>query len=63
MELTIKDGLSISIGLSPSLFNLVSIVDSLNVRGEWAAVILGPNKKVLVSGGQDGNDGGGIRVV
>jgi hypothetical protein len=44
IELTIEDILSISIGSSPSLFNLVSVADSLNIRGEWEAVILGPNE-------------------
>jgi hypothetical protein len=53
IELTIEDALSISIGSSLALFDLVLIPDSLNVKGEWTAVILGPNKEVLVSGGWD----------
>jgi hypothetical protein len=40
----IEDTLSVSIGSSPSLLNLVLVPDSLNVRGEWEAVILGPNE-------------------
>jgi hypothetical protein len=33
-----------SIGSSPSLLNLISVPDSLNIRGEWEAVVLGPNE-------------------
>jgi hypothetical protein len=63
MELTIEDTLSISIGSSPTLFDLILIPDSLNVRGEWEAVILGPNKEVLISGRWDRDDWGRVRVV
>jgi hypothetical protein len=59
----IEDDVLRSIGLSPSLCNLELVPDSLNVRGEWKAVVLGPNEEVLVSGGRDGNDWGRVRVV
>jgi hypothetical protein len=39
-----EDDVLTSIGSSPPLFDLVSIPDSLNVRGEWEAVVLGPNE-------------------
>jgi hypothetical protein len=40
----IEDDVLGSIGLSPSLLNLVLVSDSLNIRGEWEAVVLGPYK-------------------
>jgi hypothetical protein len=39
-----EDGVLTSIGSSPPLFDLVLVPDSLNVRGEWKAVVLGPYK-------------------
>jgi hypothetical protein len=38
----IEDDVLCTIGLSPSLCDLVLVPDSLNVRGEWEAVVLGP---------------------
>jgi hypothetical protein len=58
-----EDDVFASIGSSPSLLDLVLIPDSLNVRGEWEEVVLGPYKKVLVSGSRDGKDWGGVRVI
>jgi hypothetical protein len=52
----IEDDVLSSIGLPPSLRDLVLVPDSLNVRGEWKAVVLGPYEEVLVSGGWDGDD-------
>jgi hypothetical protein len=63
IELAIEGALSIPIRSPLSLFDLILISDSLNVRGEWEAVGLGPNEEVLLSGGWDWNDGRGIRVV
>jgi hypothetical protein len=40
----IEDDVLGSIGLSPSLLDLILVPDSLNVRGEWEAVVLGPYK-------------------
>jgi hypothetical protein len=59
----IEDDVLGSIGLSPSLRDLVLVPDLLNVRGEWEAVILGPNEEVLISGGRDVDDWGRVRVV
>ena len=42
IELTMEDVLSVSIRSPPALFNLILIPNSLNVSGEWVAVILGP---------------------
>jgi hypothetical protein len=44
MELAIEDALSVPCWLSPSLLNIVSISDSLNVREEWEVIMLGPNE-------------------
>jgi hypothetical protein len=63
IELGLEDALSVFIGLSLALFNLILVPDSLNIRGEWAAVSLGPNEEVLVSGGWDQDDWGRVRVV
>jgi hypothetical protein len=38
----IEDDMLCTIGLSPSLCDLVLISDLLDVRGEWEAVVLGP---------------------
>jgi hypothetical protein len=59
----IEDDVLGPVGLPPSLCDLVLIPDSLNIRGEWKAVVLGPNEEVLVSGGRDGDDWGRVRVV
>jgi hypothetical protein len=37
-----EDDVLASIGSSPPLVDLVPIPDSLNIRGEWKAVVLGP---------------------
>jgi hypothetical protein len=37
-----EDDVLTSIGSSPPLFDLILVSDSLNVRGEWEAVVLGP---------------------
>jgi hypothetical protein len=59
----IEDDVLTSIGLSPSLRDLVLVSDPLNVRGEWKAVVFGPYEEVLVSGGRDVDDWGRVRVV
>jgi hypothetical protein len=38
----IEDDMLAAIGVSPSLLDLILIPDSLNVRGEWETVVLGP---------------------
>jgi hypothetical protein len=37
-----EDDLLTSIGVSPSLVDLVLVSDLLDIRGEWEAVVLGP---------------------
>jgi hypothetical protein len=63
MELAIEDILSIFIRLSLTLLDLILIPDSLNVRGEWEPIILGPNEEVLISGRRDRDNWGRVRVV
>jgi hypothetical protein len=38
----IEDDVLTSIGLPPSLLDLILVSDPLNIRGEWEAVVLGP---------------------
>jgi hypothetical protein len=38
----IEDDMLATVRLPPSLLDLILAPDSLNVRGEWEAVVLGP---------------------